>query len=87
MVTNEKRLPGVRVLTCGAPPFFGFEAYFRPGALIGATRTAEFYSRFKKFGYSNQICSYTTSDIGAFVSNDTPLKKHYGLSSVPCRTL
>jgi len=65
---------------------FGFEVYFpeNHGALLGATRTAETYIPFaQKYGYSNQICSYTTSDIGSFLANETPLLKHYGLKSVP----
>ena len=36
-----------------------------------------------KCGYSNNVCSYTTADIGSFLANDTPLKKHYGLESIP----
>jgi benzoyl-CoA reductase/2-hydroxyglutaryl-CoA dehydratase subunit BcrC/BadD/HgdB len=65
---------------------FGFEVYFpeNHGALLGATREAGDYIPVSaKHGYSNQICSYTTSDIGAFLSNSTPLKKHYGLESIP----
>jgi benzoyl-CoA reductase/2-hydroxyglutaryl-CoA dehydratase subunit BcrC/BadD/HgdB len=65
---------------------FGFEVYFpeNHGALLGATREAGDYIPVSaKYGYSNQICSYTTSDIGAFISNSTPLKKHYGLESIP----
>jgi benzoyl-CoA reductase/2-hydroxyglutaryl-CoA dehydratase subunit BcrC/BadD/HgdB len=65
---------------------FGFEVYFpeNHGALLGTTREAGDYIPVSaKHGYSNQICSYTTSDIGAFLSNSTPLKKHYGLESIP----
>jgi benzoyl-CoA reductase/2-hydroxyglutaryl-CoA dehydratase subunit BcrC/BadD/HgdB len=65
---------------------FGFQVYFpeNHGALLGATREAGDYIPVSaKYGYSNQICSYTTSDIGAFISNSTPLKKHYGLESIP----
>jgi len=65
---------------------FGFEVYFpeNHGALLGATREAgEYIPVSAKYGYSNQVCSYTTSDIGAFISNSTPLKKHYGLESIP----
>ncbi len=65
---------------------FGFEVYFpeNHGALLGASRKAgDFIPVSAKFGYSNQICSYTTSDIGSFLSNDTPLKKHYGMESIP----
>ncbi len=65
---------------------FGFEVYFpeNHGALLGSTRTAmDFIPASIKNGYSNHICSYTTSDIGAFLSGKTPLEKHYGLSAVP----
>jgi len=65
---------------------FGFEVYFpeNHGALLGATRTAtDFIPVAAKYGFSNQICSYTTADIGAFISKDTPLKKHYGLDGIP----
>ena len=61
---------------------FGFEVYFpeNHGALMGTTRTViDYIPTAVKFGYSGHVCSYTTSDIGAYLSNDTPLKKHYGL--------
>ncbi len=65
---------------------FGFEVYFpeNHGALIGATRgSVDYIPVAQMHGYSNQICSYTTSDIGAFLKKETPLKKHYGLESIP----
>lgn len=65
---------------------FGFEVYFpeNHGALLGATRTStEHIPVAAKYGFSNQICSYTTSDIGAFISKETPLKSHYGLDGIP----
>ncbi len=65
---------------------FGFEVYFpeNHGALLGATRTAtDFIPEAGKKGFSNHVCSYTTSDIGAFLAGKTPLQKHYGLSSIP----
>lgn len=65
---------------------FGFEVYFpeNHGALLGASRLAgDYIPVAAKCGYSNHICSYTTSDIGAFLSNETPLKKHYGLKGIP----
>ncbi len=65
---------------------FGFEVYFpeNHGALMGATRTVmDYIPTAIKCGYSGHVCSYTTSDIGAFLSNDTPLKKHYGLDGIP----
>jgi benzoyl-CoA reductase/2-hydroxyglutaryl-CoA dehydratase subunit BcrC/BadD/HgdB len=65
---------------------FGFEVYFpeNHGALIGASRMAtDLIPQAIKFGYSGHICSYTTCDIGSYISNETPLEKHYGLKSIP----
>lgn len=65
---------------------FGFEVYFpeNHGALMGSTRTAgDFIPESSKLGYSNDICSYLTSDIGSYLRKETPLKKHYGLQSPP----
>ncbi len=65
---------------------FGFEVYFpeNHGSLIGATRgSVDYIPVAQMHGFSNQICSYTTSDIGAFLKKETPLKKHYGLESIP----
>ena len=65
---------------------FGFEVYFpeNHGALLGATRTAGDYIPVATIlGYSSEICSYLTSDIGAYLSNETPLLKHYGVKSIP----
>lgn len=65
---------------------FGFEVYFpeNHGALLGATRLAtDHIPSAIKQGFSGHICSYTTSDIGAFLDKSTPLSKHYGLDSIP----
>ncbi len=65
---------------------FGFEVYFpeNHGALLGATRTAgSNIPAAMKCGYSGDICSYTTSDIGAFLNQSTPLKTQYGLDGIP----
>lgn len=65
---------------------FGFEVYFpeNHGALLGASRTAgDFIPAATKLGYSSDICSYLTSDIGAYQSKTTPLLKQYGLRSIP----
>ncbi|MDP4199804.1 MAG: 2-hydroxyacyl-CoA dehydratase family protein [Bacteroidota bacterium] len=65
---------------------FGFEVYFpeNHGALLGATRQAsDFIPVAVKQGYAADICSYLTSDIGAFLEGKTPLTQHYGLSHVP----
>lgn len=63
----------------------GFEVYFpeNHSALIGTSKMADNYiSSAVARGYSPDVCSYMTSDIGAFLQNTTPLKK-YGLESIP----
>lgn len=65
---------------------FGFEVYFpeNHGALLGATRTAtDFIPEAATCGYSTHVCSYTTSDIGAYLKKQTPLEKQYGIKSIP----
>jgi benzoyl-CoA reductase/2-hydroxyglutaryl-CoA dehydratase subunit BcrC/BadD/HgdB len=65
---------------------FGFEVYFpeNHGALLGATRTAmDFIPEAVKCGYSGHVCSYTTSDIGSFIANQSPLQKHYNMKGIP----
>lgn len=65
---------------------FGFEVYFpeNHGALLGATRTAmDYIPEAIKCGYSGHICSYTTSDIGSYLKQETPLQKHYGMQGTP----
>ena len=65
---------------------FDFEVHFpeNHGALLGATRTAgDLIPESSKFGYSNDICSYLTADIGSYLKNETPLKEHYGLNGPP----
>jgi benzoyl-CoA reductase/2-hydroxyglutaryl-CoA dehydratase subunit BcrC/BadD/HgdB len=63
----------------------GFQVYFpeNHGALLGASRTAnETMSKAHALGYSPDICSYLTSDIGAHLAGKTPLSR-YGLASTP----
>jgi benzoyl-CoA reductase/2-hydroxyglutaryl-CoA dehydratase subunit BcrC/BadD/HgdB len=63
----------------------GYEVFFpeNHGALLGASRMAnETMSSAHSLGYSPDICSYLTSDIGAHVSGRTPLAR-YGMSGVP----
>lgn len=65
---------------------FGFDVYFpeNHGALLGATRTAmDYIPEAAKLGYSNHVCSYTTSDIGAFLKGQSPLQNQYGLEGIP----
>ena len=65
----------------------GFLVYYpeNHGALLGATRTANDYiPAANAVGFSPDICSYLSSDIGAFIKKETPLAKQYpGLESVP----
>jgi len=64
----------------------GFEVYFpeNHGAMLGASRLAgRFIPRAHQEGYAPEICSYLTSDIGAYLMGQTPLSDAYGLPSVP----
>jgi benzoyl-CoA reductase/2-hydroxyglutaryl-CoA dehydratase subunit BcrC/BadD/HgdB len=54
----------------------GFLVYFpeNHGAMLGATRMAtEFIPVANAMGYSPEICSYLTSDVGAYLKKTTPL--------------
>lgn len=65
---------------------FGFEVYFpeNHGAMLGASRKANDYiPKANAAGYSPDICSYLTSDVGAFLANETPLTGAYGIKTVP----
>jgi benzoyl-CoA reductase/2-hydroxyglutaryl-CoA dehydratase subunit BcrC/BadD/HgdB len=60
----------------------GYKVYYpeNHSAMIGAYRlSAEYIPLANAIGYSSEICSYLTSDIGAFLKKDTPLKKTYGI--------
>ncbi|MFH1279018.1 MAG: 2-hydroxyacyl-CoA dehydratase family protein [Candidatus Eisenbacteria bacterium] len=64
----------------------GFQVYFpeNHGAILGASRLAEKYiPRAHQAGFGGEICSYLTSDIGAWLSGATPLREAYGLPSIP----
>ncbi len=64
----------------------GFEVYFpeNHGALLGASRmAAQYIPKAHQAGYAGEICSYLTSDIGAWLSGETPLTKAYGIAEVP----
>ncbi len=89
---EASRDPGRRVAWCtSVGPVelllaFGFEVYFpeNHGAMLGATRRANQYiPRAVAEGYSPDICSYLTSDVGACLAGETPLAEAYGLSGVP----
>ncbi len=64
----------------------GFEVFFpeNHGAMLGATRVCmDTIPVANSAGYSPEICSYLTSDIGAFMKGVTPLTRAYGIKSIP----
>ena len=64
----------------------GFLVYFpeNHGAMLGASRMAtELIPYANAIGYSPDICSYLTSDIGSYLARKTPLQKVYNIKSVP----
>jgi len=64
----------------------GFLVYFpeNHGALLGATRMAtELIPYANAVGYSPDICSYLTSDVGSYLQKKTPLTRAYNIESVP----
>ena len=63
----------------------GFRVFFpeNHGAMLGAARKAnDTMPRAHALGYSPDICSYLTSDIGAYLSRETPLAA-FGFETVP----
>lgn len=63
----------------------GFAVHFpeNHAAMLGAARTAGRYLPLAHAqGYSQDICSYLTSDIGAYLAGESPLKA-YGLDRAP----
>jgi len=65
----------------------GFLVYFpeNHGAMLGATRmSADMIPEANALGYSPDICSYLTADVGAYVKGVTPLIRAYkGIEGVP----
>ncbi|MFW5740009.1 MAG: 2-hydroxyacyl-CoA dehydratase subunit D [Myxococcota bacterium] len=64
----------------------GFLVYFpeNHGAMLGASRLAsDLIPAANAIGYSPDICSYLTSDVGAWLRKTTPLSKAFGLDGVP----
>lgn len=65
----------------------GFLVYFpeNHAAILGASRTAtDYIPAANAVGYSPEICSYLTADIGAYLKGFTPLQKIYpGIESIP----
>jgi benzoyl-CoA reductase/2-hydroxyglutaryl-CoA dehydratase subunit BcrC/BadD/HgdB len=63
----------------------GFAVFFpeNHAAMLGAARSANRYMPLAHAqGYSQDICSYLTSDIGAYLAGETPLAA-FGLHSTP----
>ncbi|MHA2307398.1 MAG: 2-hydroxyacyl-CoA dehydratase subunit D [Candidatus Hodarchaeales archaeon] len=63
-----------------------FEVYYpeNHSAMLGASRTAnKFIPLSVAQGYSPEICSYLTSDIGAYLKKETPFTKAYGINEIP----
>jgi benzoyl-CoA reductase/2-hydroxyglutaryl-CoA dehydratase subunit BcrC/BadD/HgdB len=64
----------------------GFLVYYpeNHGAMLGSSRmAADLIPHANALGYSPDICSYLTSDIGSFVTGQTPLEKAFGIKNVP----
>jgi benzoyl-CoA reductase/2-hydroxyglutaryl-CoA dehydratase subunit BcrC/BadD/HgdB len=64
----------------------GFVVYFpeNHAAMLGATRQAtEYIPVANAIGYSPDICSYLTADVGSFLKGKTPLQDAYKLEGVP----
>lgn len=64
----------------------GFLVYYpeNHSAMIGSNRTAmDHIPVANARGYSPDICSYLTSDVGAYLKGETPLTKAYGMPKVP----
>ncbi len=64
----------------------GFLVYFpeNHAAMLGATRMAtELIPTANALGFSPEICSYLTSDIGSSLRQKTPLSKAYGINALP----
>ncbi|HUW95158.1 MAG TPA: 2-hydroxyacyl-CoA dehydratase family protein [Anaerolineae bacterium] len=66
---------------------FGFEVHYpeNHAAMLGSKRLAmDLIPRANAIGYSPDICSYLTSDVGAYLKGETPLSQVYpGIESVP----
>lgn len=65
---------------------FGFLVYFpeNHGAVLGSSRMAmDLIPAANAAGYSPDICSYLTSDVGSFIKKQTPLISAFGMEGVP----
>jgi benzoyl-CoA reductase/2-hydroxyglutaryl-CoA dehydratase subunit BcrC/BadD/HgdB len=65
----------------------GFLVFFpeNRGAMLGSTRMAtDFIPIANALGYSPDICSYLTSDIGSYIKGESPISRAYpGISGPP----
>jgi len=64
----------------------GFLVYFpeNHGAMLGSTRMAtDLISAANAIGYSPDICSYLTADIGSYLKKQTPLTRAYKMDGPP----
>ncbi len=64
----------------------GFDVYFpeNHGALLGARKVSHQYiPRAVGAGYCAESCSYMTSDIGAALADESPLRDAYGIDGPP----
>lgn len=64
----------------------GFKVHFpeNHGAMLGSTRLAMDYIPVANAkGYSPEICSYLTSDVGALIKGETPLTRAYDIKAIP----
>jgi benzoyl-CoA reductase/2-hydroxyglutaryl-CoA dehydratase subunit BcrC/BadD/HgdB len=65
---------------------FGFKVYFpeNHSAILASSRaSANYIPVANAAGYSPEICSYLTGDVGAHIKGETPLTKIYGIDRVP----
>jgi len=65
---------------------FGFLVYFpeNHGAVLGSSRmAADLIPAANARGYSPDICSYLTSDVGSYLKQQTPLVKAFGMAGLP----
>jgi len=66
---------------------FGFEVHYpeNHGSILGSRRVAmDYIPLANAIGYSPDICSYLTSDVGCYLKGETPLSQAFpGIESVP----
>ena len=65
---------------------FGFKVYYpeNHGAMLGTKRVAmDLIPVANAIGYSPDICSYLTSDIGSFIKHDSPMLTAFNMKEFP----